>query len=80
MASLSLQWVIEPVPNPGPWPLYKIFLPKQNSLLQSGLRPANEVKDSLWVVDGFQPDHWFIFPLKPQEPNVYAYVSRRVIR
>ena len=89
--SLSLQWIIEPVPEPGPWPLYKIFLAKPNDHLQSGnpvkensplslgLKPANEVKESLYVVDGLQPDHWFIFPLKPQEPNVYAYVSWRVV-
>ena len=89
--SLSLQWVIEPVPDPGPWPLYKIFLGPVNPDLQSGtqanenisqglgLKPANEVKEALYIVNGIQPDYWYIFPLKPQEPNIYASVSWHVV-
>ena len=91
--SLALQWVIEPVPDPGPWPLYKIFLAPANLHLPVqggtqanenisqglGLKPANEVKEALYVVNGIQPDYWYIFPLKPQEPNIYASVSWHVV-
>jgi hypothetical protein len=66
-----LQWLIMPVADPGPWPKYYIAPAPCSIQAQT----VNQVNDSLFVVTGAQPDVWFIFPLKPQLPNVYAYVS-----